>query len=76
MADKDRDVYDEFGISQETYKQIILEVEHAQVDYRLTGLDENGFIKKLFPHLSPEDQVKVLYFGRVQFWAGHNVKDC
>jgi len=53
-----------------------LEVEHAQVDYRLTGLDENGFIKKLFPHLSPEDQVKVLYFGRVQFWAGHNVKDC
>jgi len=73
MADRDKEIWDVFGISQDTYKEIILEVEHAQVDYRLTGLDENGYIKKLFPNLSPEDQVKVLYFGRVQWWAGRNV---
>ena len=48
MADKDKDLLNEFGISEETYKKIVLEVEHAQVDYRLTGLDENGFIKGTF----------------------------
>jgi hypothetical protein len=53
MADKEKDVWDVFGISQDTYKEIILEVEHAQVDYRLTGLDENWYIKKLFPNLCP-----------------------
>jgi hypothetical protein len=73
MADKDKDILNEFGISEETYKKIVLEVEHGQVDYRLSDLTENGFIKKLFPKLSPEDQVKVLYFGRVQFWAGRSI---
>ncbi len=72
---KEKEFWQELGVSEEKYKEIILEVEHAHVDYRLTGLDEVAYAKKLFPKMSSEDMAKIIYFGRVQWWAGHNVKD-
>ncbi len=72
---KDKELWEVLGISQERWKEITLEIEHLQVDYRLSGMDEVQYIKKLFPEMDAEDIAKVIYFGRVQFWAGHGVRD-
>lgn len=73
MTNDMKEVWQIFGISHERYMAIAKEVEHLQVDYRLSDLTEAEYVKKLFPNLKGEDQVKALYYGRVQWHSGHNV---
>jgi len=73
MTNKEKkDINEEFGTTNEEYTKMALEVEHLLVDYKITALSEADLIKKLLPDIEPRDQLKVLYFGRCQWWQGHD----
>jgi len=67
--------WQELGISPEKMLEIALMIEHLNVDFRLSAMNEIEYAKKLFPKMSPEDLVKVIYFGRIQYWAGRNFRN-
>ncbi len=74
MAEKkDIPINEQFGVPKEEYDKITLEVEHSQVDYRLSAITEKDLILKLFPDVESETQLKILYWGRVQWHAGYNL---
>lgn len=73
MADKG--IWIEFGVSEADWKKIVLEVEHENVNYKVTEISESEFIKKLFPELEPIDQLKILYLSRISWHAGRNYQD-
>lgn len=74
MTDKkDIPINEQFGVSKEEYDKITLEVEHSQVDYRLSAITERDLIQKLFPDVKPNTQLKILYWGRVQWHSGYNL---
>jgi hypothetical protein len=68
-----KEVWEHFGATSEQYMEMARQVEHLQVDYKLSNLSEVDYIKKLFPNLDPEDQLRILYYGRITWHSGYNL---